>query len=448
MFKINFLCCGLLKIGVVVGVGFVLFIYLLVVGYSGFINVLIGGIVIFGFNVFQIGLYVDEGVDELCVYEFVVEYLNGEGDGGMMNIFLLKVLQGNGIFGKKVEYVIGDIQIKLDVVCVLVKLMIEKDGVIMIIGGLLLGVVVVVQVLCQEVGVIFMVGLIYLNDIIGKDKCVNGFCYFFNLYMLGVVLVLVLVNVYGIDCNVYYLIVDYNWGYIIEEVVCLLIEVMGWNIVVIVKMLLIQIDFLLYIVFVFQLGVDILVLNYYGGNMVNLLISVVQFGLCDFVVDNKDFQIVVLLYLCLMVCGVGENVKGIFGLINWYWLLQDEGLCVFVQLFGIKYGFLLLQVVYICYVQILLYVDVVECVGLFVFCVVVEVFEGYEFDGLGNGKILYCVDDYQCFKDVLVVKGKENLILEFDFFEIVEVIFVDQVIYVLDYLQFQGGVLGSCNNGV
>lgn len=109
MFKLILICCGVLKFGVVVGVGFVLLIYLVVGSYVGYINVLIGSIVMFGFNVFQIGLYVDEGVDELCVFQFVVEYLNGGGDGGMINIFSFKMLDGIGILGKKVEFVIGDI---------------------------------------------------------------------------------------------------------------------------------------------------------------------------------------------------------------------------------------------------------------------------------------------------------------------------------------------------
>jgi hypothetical protein len=45
------------------------------------------------------------------------------------------------------------------------------------------------------------------------------------------------------------------------------------------------------------------------------------------------------------------------------------------------------------------------------------------------------------------VKGKENPTSEFDLLEIVEVTPVDQVTYAPDHPQFQGGALGSCNNG-
>jgi hypothetical protein len=78
---------------------------------------------------------------------------------------------------------------------------------------------------------------------------------------------------------------------------------------------------------------------------------------------------------------------------------------------------------------------------------VVEALEDFEFDGLGNGPTLYRAEDHQCFKDVLVVKGKENPESEFDLLEIVEITPVEQVTYPHDHPQFAGGSLGSCNNG-
>ena len=62
-----------------------------------------------------------------------------------------------------------------------------------------------------------------------------------------------------------------------------------------------------------------------------------------------------------------------------------------------------------CYCQTLLYADAVERAGSFNPCAVVEALEGFEFDGLGNGPTtLYRAEDHQCFKDVLVMQGKEN----------------------------------------
>ena len=67
-----------------------------------------------GFNVPQTGAYADEGADELRAYQLAVKHLNGEGDGGMMNTMKPLALKGNGILGKKVEYVTGDTQTKSD----------------------------------------------------------------------------------------------------------------------------------------------------------------------------------------------------------------------------------------------------------------------------------------------------------------------------------------------
>jgi len=49
------------------------------------------------------------------------------GDGGMMNTFSSKALTGNGILGKKVEFVTGDTQTKSDVARASAQSMIQKD---------------------------------------------------------------------------------------------------------------------------------------------------------------------------------------------------------------------------------------------------------------------------------------------------------------------------------
>ena len=101
----------------------------------------------------QSGPYADEGADELRAYELAVEHLNGDGDGGMMNTFTSKELKGEGILGRKVEFVTGDTQTKPDAARASARSMIEKDGAIMITGGSSSGVAVAVQALCQEAGV-------------------------------------------------------------------------------------------------------------------------------------------------------------------------------------------------------------------------------------------------------------------------------------------------------
>jgi ABC-type branched-subunit amino acid transport system substrate-binding protein len=438
---------GVLKTGMVASAGLALPQYLRADSHAGFTNAPGDSEVILGFNVPQTGPYADEGADELRAYELAVEHLNGGGDGGMLGTFSSKALDGTGILGREVKYVTGDTQTKSDAARASARSMIEKDGAIMITGGSSSGVAVAVQALCQEAGIIFMAGLTHSNDTTGKDKRANGFRHFFNSYMSGAALAPVLAANYGTDRKAYHLTADYNWGYTTEEAVKSSTEAMGWETVNAVKTPLTQTDFSSYIAPVLNSGADVLVLNHYGGNMVNSLTNAVQFGLREAQANGKNFEIVVPLYSRLMARGAGANVSGIFGSTNWHWSLQDAGSQAFTRSFGTKYGFPPSQAAHTTYVQTLLYADAVTRAGSFNPCAVAEALEDFEFDGLGNGPTLYRGADHQCFKDVLVVKGKENPENEFDLLEIVEVTPVGQVTYAPDHPQFAGGALGSCNPG-
>ncbi len=439
---------GVLKGGALAGAGLAMPQILTAASHAGYMNAPQGASVTLGFNVPQTGPYADEGADELRAYELAVEHLNGGGDGGMMGTFMVgggaNALKGNGILGKKVEYVTGDTQTKPDAARASARSMIEKDGAIMITGGSSSGVAVAVQALCQEAGIIFMAGLTHSNDTTGKDKKANGFRHFFNSHMSGAALAPILAKNYGTNRKAYHLTADYNWGYTTEEAVRESTEAQGWETVAAVKTPLAQTDFSSYVAPVLNSGADVLVLNHYGGNMVNSLTSAVQFGLREAQANGQNFEIVVPLYSRLMAKGAGANVKGIFGSTNWHWSLQDEGSKAFVKSFGTKYGFPPSQAAHTVYCQTMLYAQAAEMAGTFNPCGIAEALEGLEFDGLGNGKTLYRAEDHQCFKDVLVVKGKENPTSEFDLLEIVEVTPVDQVSY--DASKF-GGELGSCNPG-
>ena len=121
-----------------------------------------------------------------------------------------------------------------------------------------------------------------------------------------------------------------------------------------------------------------------------------------------------------------------------------EGSKAFVKSFGQEYGFPPSQAAHTCYCQALLYADACQRAGTFMPSAVGAALEGFKFDGLGNGPTEYRADDHQCFKDVLVVKGKENPSSKFDVLEVVEVTPRSQVEYPAKML---GGQLGTCNNG-
>ena len=400
-----------------------------------------GDTVTFGFNVPQSGPYADEGADELRAYELAVEHINA-GGGGMLDTFTSKALTG-GVNGKKVVFVTGDTQTKSDAARASAKRMIENDGAIMITGGSSSGVAVAVQALCQDAGIIFMAGLTHSNDTTGKDKRANGFRHFFNTEMTGAALAPVLKNAMGADRVAYHLTADYNWGWSQEGSIQKYTEALGWKTAAAVRTPLGAGDFSQYLTPVLNSGADVLVLNHYGKDMVNSLTQAVQFGMRDKQVNGKNFEIVVPLYSELMAQGAGEAVKGIYGSSNWDWKLEDEGTKAFTKAFGEKYGFPPSQAAHTCYVQAILYADAAQRAGSFAPSAVGAALEGFKFDGMGNGATEYRAADHQCFKDVLVVKGKDAPANKYDLLEVVEVTPRDKVEYDAAML---GGELGPYND--
>jgi len=414
---------------------------------SAFTNEPTGDTVTFGFNVPQTGAYAEEGLDELRAQELAVEHINGIGDGGMLNTFSSKALDGTGLMGKRVTFVTGDTQTKSDVARATAQSMIQKDGVIMINGGSSSGVAVAVQGLCQEAGIIFMAGLTHSNDTTGKDRKANGFRHFFNAYMSGAALAPVLGNAYGADRRAYHLTADYTWGWTQEESIVASTEALGWTTTNKVMTPVGAGDFSSYIAPVLNSGADVLILNHYGADMVNSLTQAVQFGLRDKQVNGKTFEIVVPLYSELMAAGAGANIQGVYGSMNWNWQLQDAGTQAFVRSFGEKFGFPPSNAAHTCNVQTLLYADAVARAGSFNPCAVAEALEDLEFDGMGNGPTTYRGADHQCFKDVLVMKGAESPTSAYDTLEIVEITPRAQVEYDPEHPMFTGGALGECNPG-
>ncbi len=388
-----------------------------------------GDTVTLGLNLPLTGAYAEEGADEQKAYELAIKHLNGEGDGGLLNVLQPSALKGNGILGKKVAFVTSDSQTKSDVARAGATRMIERDGAIMITGGSSSGEAVAVQGLCQEMGVIFMAGLTHSNDTTGKDKRRYGFRHFFNAYQSGTALGPVLSQEYGNDRRAYHLTADYTWGWTQEESIKNTTEALGWQTVETVRTPLGAGDFSQFLTPVLNSGADVLILNHYGNDMVNSLTQAVQFGMRDRQVNGKNFEIVVPLFSELMAKGAGENIKGIFGTSNWHWNLQDPGSQAFTKSFGAAYGSPPSQAAHTCYVQTLLYADAVERAGTFYPPEVIKALEGHEFDGMGNGPTLYRAEDHQCMKSVLVVRGNENPTSEFDVLNVVQEVARDTVNY-------------------
>ena len=396
--------------------------------------------VVLGFNVPQTGAYSEEGADELRAYKLAVEQLNGEGDGGLMNTMKPMNLKGNGILGKKVEYVTGDTQTKAPAARSTAKRMIEKDGALMITGGSSSGVAIAVQGLCNEAKIMFMAGLTHSNDTTGKDKKRYGFRHFFNAYMSGQALAPVLEKEFGKDRRAYHLTADYSWGWTQEESIKNATEKLGWTTVAPVRTPLTQTDFSSYITQAINSDADVLVLNHYGKNMNDSLSAAVAFDLRNKMAKTgKQWEVIVPLFSRKMAQGSGEDIKGILGTTNWNWSLPDAASQAFVKSFANKYGFPPSMAAHTCYVQTLLYADACERAGTFDPAGVIPALEGHKFDDMGNGPTEYRAADHQCFKDVLVVRGNPNPSTQFDLLKVEQVVPRAQVEY--DAAMF-GGDLG------
>jgi len=393
-----------------------------------------GDTVMLGFNVPQTGAYADEGADELRAYKLAVNHLNN--GGGMLQTMTPSSLTGQGVLGKKVDFVTGDTQTNPDAARQSARRMIERDGVIMYTGGSSSATAIAQQYLAQELGVVFMCGLTHSNDTTGKDRRRYGFRHFFNAYMSGKALGPILAENYGSDRRAFHLTADYTWGHTQYQSIKEFTEAEGWTTVNNIMTPLGTTDYSQFLTAVLNSDADVLVLNHYGKDMVNSLTQAVQFGMKDMQKNGKDLQIVVPLYSRLMAQGAGaSNIDGVFGSTNWNWTLEDAGSQAFVKSFENEYGFPPSQAAHTCYVQTLLYADACERAGTFYPPEVIKALEDHEFDGMGNGPTLYRAGDHQCFKDVLVVQGKgpDQKQSEYDLLDIVQVAKRKDVSYAADH---------------
>ncbi|WP_029133913.1 substrate-binding protein [Sedimenticola selenatireducens] len=396
-----------------------------------------GKTVKFGFNYPQSGAYADEGADEGRAYKLAVQHINN--GGGMLNTLQPLALKGNGILGKKVEYVIGDTQSSPGPARTSARRMIEQDGIIMFSGGSSSSVAIAQQYLAQEKGVIFMCGLTHSNDTTGKDRRRYGFRHFFNAYMSGKALAPVLARNYGKDRRAFHLTADYSWGHTQYASMKEFTEKEGWTTVNNIMTPLGSNDFSMFITAILNSDADVLILNHYGKDMVNSLTQAVEFGLRDLQKNGKTIEVVVPLFSRVMAKGAGAaNIDGVFGTTGWNWTLQDPGSQAFVNSFTKEYGFPPSQAAHTCYVQTLLYANACEKAGTFYPPEVIKTLENSRYAGIGPGETFYRGEDHQCFKDMLVMKGNgpDKMTGQYDLLKIVEQVKGEDTVY--DHNTFSG----------
>ena len=127
-----------------------------------------------------------------------------------------------------------------------------------------------------------------------------------------------------------------------------------------------------------------------------------------------------------MAQGAGKNVAGIYGTTNWHWSLENVlALVMLVQTHSFNRSVRSMASLLhrrhtqhtVRHFYMLTHVNVRAHSTHVAF----RSSEDFEFDGLGNGPTLYRGSDHQCFKDALVVRGKENPDSQFDLLETVDI---------------------------
>lgn len=378
--------------------------------------------VMFGFTEDLADPYTALAQGQLDAFKLAVEHINGEGDGGMLNTIKPLSLDGSGVNGKKVDYVFANTRAKGVVASARTRSMIEQGEAIMVTGGVNSDTQLAVKSLCEDIGVVHMVGQAVANDITGKQRSRHSFRHFFNSYMSSAALSTVLAGIHGKDRNVMHITADNLGGISTEEMMVKYTETIGWNTIGSELVNVKTKDFAPHIEAVLKTDADTLVLNLYGQNLVDAANAAVRFGLMEKSVNGQKFAVILPIYSRIVAESIGPYGKGLYGTCNWHWTLQDEGSKAFVMSYGSKYGTPPSMAAHTTYVQTLQYADACQRAGTFEPCAVIEALSDHQFSGGGTGESIYRGSDHQCIHDCLIVRTKENPVSEYDLLEVVKVV--------------------------
>ncbi|WP_435335792.1 substrate-binding protein [Haloarchaeobius sp. TZWWS8] len=390
----------------------------------------------YGFNVPLSGPYGSEGEDELRAYKLAVKHLN-EGGGWVDTQF--DDLSGDGVAGKKIDWVKADTATDKTKAKENARQLIERDNVIMISGGSSSSVAINVQAECQKQKVLFMACLTHSNDTTGSDCVRYGFREMFDAYHTAAALAPVLKSEYGEDKKFYQLYADYTWGKSVEESMRqFMTEEANWSQIDSVATPLGTKNYSSYLSKVSNSDADVLMLDHYGLDLAKSLTQAVDAGLKD------EMTIVVPLYNRPMAKAAGSAISGVFGTVAWDSAIDNEPSKQFTEAFKQEYdGRIPSGPAQLAYAQTLQYSAAVERVGSFHPEKVIKELEGHSYDNLGMGKETMRACDHQAQRAVPVVRGlPEGEIETGNYYEIVELTPADKVTYGCDE-----GPAGECDLG-
>ena len=356
-----------------------------------------GDKVTLGFNVPRSGSYATEGEDELRAYKLAVKHLNN--GGGWVDDW--DDLKGNGVLGKKIDYVTGDTQTDADAARETASRMIDRDNALMISGGSSSAVAIAVQKLCQEKKSMFMAALTHSNDTTGKDCVRYSFREMFNAYMTGQALAPVVKKEYGSDHKFYQLYADYSWGQTQQaSMKKFMSEVAGWSEVKSVPTPLGTKDFSSFLSEARSSEADVLILNHYGLDGANSLKQAVNAGI------NEEMEIIIPLYNRLVAGAASGAIEGIFGTVAWDSQIDNDASNKFTKVFGEEYnGRIPSGPAWVAYTQTLQWAAAAERAGTFYPPEMIKQLEDFDYNNAGMGDETMRKCDHQSLRSVPVVKG-------------------------------------------
>lgn len=342
-----------------------------------------------GFNYPRTGPYFAEGLDELRAAQLAVDEVNAAG----------------GILGKRVELAIRDTRSDPKVARASARELVEKEGAVMLFGGVASSVAVVMGEVAEEKGVPFFGTMTYSNATTGSDGHRHTFRECTNAWMAAKVLSKHLDARFR-GKKYFYITADYTWGWSTEES---LRRFTGTTDTAVHKG--VRTPFPVSTAEDFKRALraaqaekpDVLVLVLFGQDMVNAINIASAWGL------KQSTQLVVPNLTLAMAEGAGpENMEGVVGTIPWSWEIATqfhfEGGLHFVEAFAKRYGRYPSTEGASAYTIVYEYKAAVERAGSFRGDAVVRALEGHQYTRLKDAQE-WRAFDHQSLQTVYAVRG-------------------------------------------
>ncbi|MFK8034169.1 MAG: ABC transporter substrate-binding protein [Hyphomicrobiales bacterium] len=349
-----------------------------------------------GISVPQTGPYAEEALDLVRGYSLAIEHLNGGGDGGILNSFSSKALDGMGVLGKKLNIIIRDTQTRPDAARASARSLVEVDGVISLMGSSTSAAALGTLGVAQQAGVIMMAGNPTTLAFTGAQRSRFGFRHFRNELVSTRLLVKSLALEFGSERRVATL--DFGQS-VKDRLLTTQAEDVGWEVGVNLNP-----DFFQPLekiaTDIVNSGADTVLTTASGGFLARLNQTLLSFGVFERQPNGKDLIFAAPNGSTSFHSALENSYIGL----NWHWSNGEDGSLEFIKSFGSKYGFPPSQDAHTAYTQMILYADAVSRAETFRPEGVFEALEGFEYAGTGNGQALYNGGDHQTYQKTYAAK--------------------------------------------